>query len=217
MARDFANWVDAEPGFERLAPRPFSVVCFRARPEGLEGEARRVRLSASIGSALVGVCYVLDEPSTGLDPSARRSVWELLRELQARVKALLRRKAALAAAPDTRTGDPLRVMLFGLDARGDVHWFYLAWLDPEAAPEATRLPGDVQVHDLPEGVTPENPAPGRFRVVAVFLPDEAVSPDKLDSLLMTLDELGIELIDSDAKEGLTRPDAPGDDYIYWSN
>ncbi|MCK5558770.1 MAG: RNA polymerase subunit sigma-70, partial [Candidatus Hydrogenedentes bacterium] len=27
------------------------------------------------------------------------------------------------------------------------------------------------------------------------LPDEAVSPDKLDSLLMTLDELGIELVD----------------------
>jgi RNA polymerase primary sigma factor len=29
------------------------------------------------------------------------------------------------------------------------------------------------------------------------LPDEAVSPDKLDSLLMTLDEMGIELIDED--------------------
>ena len=29
------------------------------------------------------------------------------------------------------------------------------------------------------------------------LPDEAVSPDKLDTLLMTLDELGIELIDED--------------------
>jgi len=29
------------------------------------------------------------------------------------------------------------------------------------------------------------------------LPDEAVSPDKLDSLLMTLDELGIELIDEE--------------------
>ena len=27
------------------------------------------------------------------------------------------------------------------------------------------------------------------------LPEEAVSPDRLDSLLMTLDELGIELID----------------------
>jgi len=32
------------------------------------------------------------------------------------------------------------------------------------------------------------------------LPDEAVSPDKLDSLLMTLDELGIELIDESEAE-----------------
>jgi aromatic-L-amino-acid decarboxylase len=39
MAQSFAAWVDAEPGFERLAPAPFSVVCFRARPAGLEGEA----------------------------------------------------------------------------------------------------------------------------------------------------------------------------------
>jgi aromatic-L-amino-acid decarboxylase len=38
MARDFADWIDGEPGFERLAPVPFSVVCFRARPQGLEGE-----------------------------------------------------------------------------------------------------------------------------------------------------------------------------------
>ena len=32
------------------------------------GEARRVRLSASLGSKLVGVCYVLDEPTVGLHP-----------------------------------------------------------------------------------------------------------------------------------------------------
>ena len=32
------------------------------------GEARRVRLSASLGSHLVGVCYVLDEPTVGLHP-----------------------------------------------------------------------------------------------------------------------------------------------------
>ncbi len=30
----FASWVDAHPDFERLAPTPFSVVCFRARPAG---------------------------------------------------------------------------------------------------------------------------------------------------------------------------------------
>jgi len=39
MAQSFADWIDTDPGFERLAPAPFSVVCFRARPSGLEGEA----------------------------------------------------------------------------------------------------------------------------------------------------------------------------------
>lgn len=33
------------------------------------GEARRVRLSANLGSQLVGVCYVLDEPTVGLHPA----------------------------------------------------------------------------------------------------------------------------------------------------
>jgi len=34
LAQVFAGWVDADPDFERLAPVPFSVVCFRARPSG---------------------------------------------------------------------------------------------------------------------------------------------------------------------------------------
>jgi aromatic-L-amino-acid decarboxylase len=36
LARTFAGWIDASPDFERLAPVPFSVVCFRARPRGRE-------------------------------------------------------------------------------------------------------------------------------------------------------------------------------------
>ncbi|MCC7262793.1 MAG: amino acid decarboxylase [Candidatus Latescibacteria bacterium] len=32
----FAGWVDQSPCFERLAPVPFSTVCFRARPPGAE-------------------------------------------------------------------------------------------------------------------------------------------------------------------------------------
>jgi aromatic-L-amino-acid decarboxylase len=32
LAQLFASWVDADPEFERLAPAPFSVVCFRAHP-----------------------------------------------------------------------------------------------------------------------------------------------------------------------------------------
>jgi aromatic-L-amino-acid decarboxylase len=35
LARLFAGWVDAAPGFERLAPVPMSVVCFRATPSAL--------------------------------------------------------------------------------------------------------------------------------------------------------------------------------------
>ena len=37
LAQRFAAWVDESPRFERLAPVPFSVVCFRARPAGLAG------------------------------------------------------------------------------------------------------------------------------------------------------------------------------------
>jgi aromatic-L-amino-acid decarboxylase len=37
LADTFAKWVDAHPQFERLAPTPFSVVCFRARPTNEAG------------------------------------------------------------------------------------------------------------------------------------------------------------------------------------
>jgi aromatic-L-amino-acid decarboxylase len=39
LARLFASWVDADRSFERLAPVPFSVVCFRARPAGVDPAA----------------------------------------------------------------------------------------------------------------------------------------------------------------------------------
>ncbi len=32
MAKDFAGWVESHPHLELLAPTPFSVICFRARP-----------------------------------------------------------------------------------------------------------------------------------------------------------------------------------------
>ena len=34
LAQELAGWIDAHPDFERLAPTPFSVVCFRAQPCG---------------------------------------------------------------------------------------------------------------------------------------------------------------------------------------
>ena len=46
------------------------------------GELQRVRLATSIGSGLVGVCYVLDEPSIGLHPADHDRLIGCLRDLQ---------------------------------------------------------------------------------------------------------------------------------------
>ncbi len=46
------------------------------------GELQRVRLATSIGSGLVGVCYILDEPSIGLHQRDNDRLIESLRNLQ---------------------------------------------------------------------------------------------------------------------------------------
>jgi excinuclease ABC subunit A len=48
------------------------------------GEARRVRLSASLGSQLVGVTYVLDEPTVGLHPQDVERLGDALLEMRDR-------------------------------------------------------------------------------------------------------------------------------------
>lgn len=48
------------------------------------GELQRVRLATGLGSGLVGVCYVLDEPSIGLHPRDNHRLIEALRQLQQR-------------------------------------------------------------------------------------------------------------------------------------
>jgi aromatic-L-amino-acid decarboxylase len=47
LARVFAEWVDASPDFERAAPAPFSVVCFRARGSDQLNETLLERLNGS--------------------------------------------------------------------------------------------------------------------------------------------------------------------------
>jgi aromatic-L-amino-acid decarboxylase len=39
LAQALAGWIDQHPEFERLAPTPLSVVCFRARPAGLTNDS----------------------------------------------------------------------------------------------------------------------------------------------------------------------------------
>ena len=52
LARLFAGWVDADPEFERLAPVPFSVVCFRANPPGGRTEAQLEALNQRLLDAM---------------------------------------------------------------------------------------------------------------------------------------------------------------------
>lgn len=59
MAQELASWVDADPDWERLAPVPFSTVCFRYRPRALGADeagsaARLDALNAKILEAVNG-------------------------------------------------------------------------------------------------------------------------------------------------------------------
>jgi aromatic-L-amino-acid decarboxylase len=48
LARRLETAIAAEPGWELLAPVPFSTVCFRRRPEGLDDEAELARLNEAV-------------------------------------------------------------------------------------------------------------------------------------------------------------------------
>lgn len=53
------------------------------------GEAQRIRLATQVGSALVGVLYVLDEPSIGLHPRDHHRLLEILRRIRDRGNTIL--------------------------------------------------------------------------------------------------------------------------------
>lgn len=46
------------------------------------GEAQRIRLATQVGSSLIGVLYVLDEPSIGLHPRDHHRLLDILRDLR---------------------------------------------------------------------------------------------------------------------------------------
>jgi len=98
LARLFADWVDREPGFERVAPVPFSVVCFRAVPSGAgDGDAvnqfneRLLRVLNDTGEVFLshtslGGRYVIRFAVGNIRTTETevRRTWDLLRELAGR-------------------------------------------------------------------------------------------------------------------------------------
>ncbi|MFT5393351.1 MAG: excinuclease ABC subunit A, partial [Gammaproteobacteria bacterium] len=61
----------------------------RAAPTLSGGEAQRIRLAASLGSNLQGVCYILDEPTIGLHPRDNAKLLDTLERLQAQGNAVV--------------------------------------------------------------------------------------------------------------------------------
>ena len=91
LARLFASWVDESPDWELMAPVPLGLVCFRARPSGVENldelnEAIMHRVNAS-GRALLSHTRLNDKLTLRLSignirtvEQHVRQVWELLNE-----------------------------------------------------------------------------------------------------------------------------------------
>ena len=69
------------------------------------GELQRARLATQLGSGLVGVCYVLDEPTAGLHPRDTDRLIASLRGLQRPGQQRARRRARRGHDPGRRLGD----------------------------------------------------------------------------------------------------------------
>jgi aromatic-L-amino-acid decarboxylase len=48
LGERFTSWIDKAPAFERLAPVPFSTICFRYRPAALIGREDEPRIAAEL-------------------------------------------------------------------------------------------------------------------------------------------------------------------------
>jgi len=92
LARLFAGWVDGSNDFERTAPVPFSVVCFRARETDEFNAALLEQLNASgevfLSHTKLGGRYTLRLAVGNLHTTERHvaRAWELIQQLAAGLK-----------------------------------------------------------------------------------------------------------------------------------
>jgi aromatic-L-amino-acid/L-tryptophan decarboxylase len=91
LARMFANWVDDSENFEMLAPVPFALCCFRARPPGVDDlDALNEKIMNDINAS--GEAYLshtkldgkftlrLSVGSIRVEERHLQKVWDLLNE-----------------------------------------------------------------------------------------------------------------------------------------
>ena len=94
LARTFAAWIDASDRFERVAPVPFSVVCFRLRDANgrcntlgcWTRSTRPVKCSSRTPGSMAATCFA---SRSAISPPANRTslrAWELLNSMAAEVR-----------------------------------------------------------------------------------------------------------------------------------
>lgn len=102
LGRELAGWIDADPDFERMAPVPFSTVCFRARlpdadEERLEAFNQRLLAATNDGGPFflshtkLRGRYVLRVAISNLRTEERHvaAIWQRLREQAAILRSSL--------------------------------------------------------------------------------------------------------------------------------
>lgn len=102
LAQQLANWIAAHSDFERMAPTPLSLVCFRAHPSHMQNEEELNRLNENLLEAVNGTRevflshtklngqYVLRCAIGGIRTEERhvRRMWEIMQEQLARLLAV---------------------------------------------------------------------------------------------------------------------------------
>jgi anti-sigma factor RsiW len=81
----------------------------------------------------------------------------------------LRPADALAFRYSNLSGRTLRLMAFAVDASGEVHWFYPAYLDAGTDPAAVPIEARARGKLLAEVVQPQGVVAGRLRVVTLVM------------------------------------------------
>jgi hypothetical protein len=82
----------------------------------------------------------------------------------------LSRDDAFAVMATNRAGSPRFLLAFGLDAQGEVHWFYPEYRDRESPPDAVEIAPDPEDRVLGQLVAPEGVPSGPFRIATAIFP-----------------------------------------------
>ncbi len=143
-------------GFGMAAAAALGLVMLHGHGSRLEGDFQM--RGGTAGSAL--------ERRTGISLYAPFAQRRPLRE-----GALLPTETAITATyRNLDEKRPVYLLVFGVDAQGEIHWLYPAYTEPSSDPEAIRLPFSSAETALPDSVVLENPAPGKMRVFSILTP-----------------------------------------------